>query len=218
MYYRQTINSVIESVAPRPRKPRLSEDQIEKLKRVSEVALVAVAVGGVLTLANIFMAIDKLFFKKNQRKPDYDERKQIAARTIYYLRTQKYISMKFTGRDFRVKLTRLGRKRVGDLEFETLSVQQPKSWNHKWWQVAADIPTKKFKSYADVFREKLKGMNFFPLQRTLWYYPYDPREEIELIANNYNIANFVTVMEVSRLDFDDEKKMIRHFKKRRILS
>lgn len=221
MYYKQTINSVIGRAIPKVRANGLTREQIEKLKKISEVALALLAVGGILTLTaiapNIFVAIDKIFLKNHRRKPRHEEKKQIAAKTIYYLRTRKYISMRVTGGDFRVRLTRLGKKRVGNLEFENLTVPLPKKWDRKWWQVAADIPTKKYKSYADLFRRKLKVMNFFPFQRTLWYYPYDPREEIEWIASNLKIVNFVTVMEVSRLDLEDEKRMMGYFRKMKII-
>lgn len=61
-------------------------------------------------------------------------------------------------------------------------------------------------------------MGFFPLQRTLWFYPYDPRSEVEFIITYYGIERFVTVMEIYRLDKDDESKMLSHFKELKILA
>lgn len=54
-------------------------------------------------------------------------------------------------------------------------------------------------------------MKFYPLQRTLWLYPYDPRLEIEFLIQHYGIERFVTVMEVNRLDRDDERVLKAYF-------
>jgi hypothetical protein len=79
--------------------------------------------------------------------------------------------------------------------------------------VAADIPTKDHRQGADLLRRKLKQMGFYPLQRSLWFYPFDPRPEIEFICREFGVANFVTVMEINRLDVQDEKLLKKHFSK-----
>ena len=82
---------------------------------------------------------------------------------------------------------------------------------------AADIPTKNYRRGADMLRRKLKELGFFSLQRTLWFYPFDPRKELEYVVNSFGIANFVTLMEVSRLDRDDEEIMKKFFRVSKIL-
>ena len=83
--------------------------------------------------------------------------------------------------------------------------------------MAADIPTKEHKTAADALRRKLKEMNFYSLQRTLWFYPHDPRLEIDWIVRIYHIERFVTIMEISRLDLDDAEKMVKFFRKQKII-
>ena len=82
--------------------------------------------------------------------------------------------------------------------------------------MAADIPTKGYRQGADALRAKLKQMGFCPLQRTLWFYPYDPRKQLEVIVNHYGIGEFVTVMEISRMDIQDEKVLKKYFNLLRI--
>jgi len=160
----------------------------------------------------LFIAFDKLFLRKNPNQSmSKKQRDRKLAKTFYYMKRSGYVIMKPTRGDFKIFLTHLGRKRYQKLNFQTLQIQKPKKWDHRWWQVAADIPTKKYRRGADLLRQKLKDLGFYPLQRTLWFYPYDPRTEIEFIISQFGIERFVTVMEVSRLDLDDNERMKKFF-------
>lgn len=221
MHY-EKIGTVIRKSTPLEKQPRFTEKQVEKFKTVSTVVLGIVGVAGAIALSavapNIFVAIDKLFLQKRpHRKFSKKEKDLKVAQTFYYMKRSGQIKMKLKGNDFVIALTKLGKRRLKKLQFETLRILPQKSWDGKWWQAAADIPTKKYKRGADLLRQKLKDMKFYPLQRTLWFYPYDPREEVEYIANYYNIGRFVTVMEVSRLDKQDEKPMTAFFRKEKII-
>ncbi len=212
---------VIRKSIPASKPSRLTDEQIEKLKTAGALALAIIGVAGMITLSavapNIFTALDKIFGEKIKNRQNRRNQEERLIRTFYYLKRHKYILMKPTGTDFKVFLTRLGRKRLRKIKFDTLTVPVPKKWDRKWWQIAADIPTKKHKRAADALRLKLRTMKFYPLQRTLWFYPYDPREEVEYLVDHFNIALFVTVMEVSRLDFDDSDRMESFFKKEGII-
>lgn len=220
----QKIGSVIRSSTPseRERRPRLTPQQIEKLKTLSNIALAVIAGVGIIALSaiapNIFVAVDKIFSEKYPNRKFSKREKDIkVSQTFYYMKRSGFIRMKPIGSDFKIFLTKLGKKRLGKLNFENMVIKRPSSWDGKWWQVAADIPTKRYRRGADLLREKLKELGFYPLQRTLWFYPYDPREEIEFIVKHYGIERFVTVMEVSRLDKEDEAKMKQFFKEERLL-
>ena len=194
---------------------------MEKIKTVSGIALAIVGVAGIIALSavapNMFVAIDKLFLKKGVRSSRKRKEIQIA-QTFYYLKRSGLIRMRYASKDYKIFLTKFGAKRLKKLNFQTMTVERPDKWDGKWWQIAADIPTKEYRRGADLLRQKLKEMNFYPLQRTLWFYPYDPRQEIEFIVVHYEIERFVTVMEISRLDKDDERKMKVFFQKMMIIS
>ncbi len=221
MYY-EKIGAVIRKSTPLESKPYFTEEQIEKFKNVSQIILGIIGVAGVIVLSavapNIFVAADKLFNNRSRGRKYTKKVKDLKlSQAFYYMKRSGQIKIKSTGKDFLVSLTKLGRKRLRKLQFETLQIPQNQKWDGKWWQVAADIPTK-YKLGADLLRQKIKDMNFFPLQRTLWFYPFDPRDEVEFIANHYNIGRFVTVMEISRLDRDDERRMKAFFRKEKIIS
>jgi hypothetical protein len=214
------LSQFISDNVPRTRDPMLTDAQLERLKTVSSVALGVIAMAGTVALAavapNVFGALDKLFFRNNSRLTHKQKERKLA-RTFYYLKRSGYIDIKAEGAGFVIKLTSLGRKRVEKFDMETLSIAKPKVWNKTWWVTAADIPTRDYKKAADMLRWKLKQLGFYPLQRTLWFYPYNPTKELNFIVDHYGIGEFVTVMEAKRLDADDEEKLKRHFKKLRIL-
>lgn len=216
------VRMIVRRYLPGEKKPKLTSEQIEKLKTAGSLALVVLGVAGAVTLSavapNMFSVLDKFFLTKEpNRRFTKKEREERFMRTFYYLKKHNYIIMKPAARDFKIFLTKLGRKRLQEIDFNTLTVANQRKWNGKWWQVAADIPTKKYKWAADALRKKLREMKFYPLQRTLWFYPFDPRKEMEFIINQFDIGQFVTVMEVSRLDFDDEQRMRDFFEKEKII-
>lgn len=215
------VRKIIKRVVPKEKIPRFSAEQVEKFKTAGEVALGVIAVVGTVSLAlvapKVFYAIDKLFYKKSKRVFSKKEKTQKIARTFYYLKDKGYIKMKLTKEDVKIFFTKLGRRKLRRMSIEVVNIKKPRAWDGKWWQVAADIPTEDHKRAADLFRQKLKDIKFFSLQRTLWFYPHDPRSEIEYITNYYQIGRFVTVMEISRMDKSDEKAMKKYFRSEQII-
>ena len=211
MAYHKDIANTIRNLLPKEKRKLLNTEQIMKLKNATEFALILAASPIAISMGNLgvelMKGIERLFYDKNGRKLLRKDSEAKAIRTVYYLRTKKFIRLRWAGDDFIVFLTKLGRKKIQNINFNNLTVPKQKHWNGKWWLIAADIPTKKHKRGADLLRNKLKEMIFFPLQRTLWLYPYDPREEIQYVASHYQIAHYVTAMEINRLDIDDEKKL-----------
>ena len=212
---------MIRRSLPKDAKPFLTPEQMEKLKTAGAVTLAVIAGAGILTLSavvpNAFIAIDKLFFKKGRGNMSRKEREQKVVRAFYYLKKHGLILMRPTKEDVKIFLTGAGRRRLKKFNIENLVIPKPAKWNKKWWLVAADIPTREYKLAADAFRDKLKEMRFCGLQRTLWIYPFDPRREIEVLASYYRIGHFVTVMEINRLDLDDESALKSFFKREKII-
>lgn len=194
----------------------------ENFKTVVGAALGLLAASGVIALSvlapNLLMVIGHIFSARRKHgKILLKEKSAKVSKAIYYLKKHGYIRMTRHGQDWKIFLTSFGFKRLRQLNINSLQVPRPKKWDENWWQVAADIPTKEFRRAADAFREKLKQMHFYSLQRSLWFYPYDPRAEVDFIIKHYQIGRFVTVMEVSRLDLDDDKKMREYFRKIKII-
>jgi hypothetical protein len=196
----------------------LDDAQIQKLRNVGEVLLALTAVAGMLTVAavapNALQLIDKLpWARKTYRSllsKNRDQEKAVA-RAFYYIKQNSYVKLITKGENVQIKITSKGRKKIKAMNFTSLAVPKSK-WDGKWWFVLADIPTKEFKNSADLFREKLKAMHFYSLQRTVWVYPFDPRDEVDFVSAYFGIERFVTVLQASLVDPDDQKKLKNYFK------
>jgi len=203
--------------------PGISQEKIEKFRTYAGVLLGILGVAGLVTMAvlapNALQALDIFEKRRGNRRLPPKTRERKVLRTFYYLKAKGAIEIRRGGTEgqYEIFLTRRGRKMVKELRLETLSIKRPGSWDGKFWQVAADIPTKDYRRGADALRSKLREMKFYPLQRTLWFYPYDPRVELQFIAQMYGIAPFVTVMKIEETDPSDGKVLNRFFKEQGIV-
>jgi len=204
----------------------LSEKQLNILRNTSQVLLALGILAGAVTLTvlapNAFQMLDKLPWSKKAFGPVKPRRERLEKqgekidKALYYLKSKKYIELIAQGNDFLLKVTRKGRVLEKRLNLADLRVDHSKKWNEEWWVVIADIPTL-YKSRADAFRIKLKELGFYPLQRTVWVFPFDPRDEIEFVSTHLYIDRFVTTMRVSELDPADEAVLKKFFRGKSII-
>lgn len=189
----------------------LTDGQKQRLKTAAGVALTVVAAVGVIAISaaapNVFQAVDKIYKITKGKKHSFKAKQLKTAQAFYYLKRCGLIQIQTTSKGLFASLTAKGREKMEKLNLDTLRINKPKTWDGKWWLLAADIPTQDYRWAADLLRKKVKQMGFYPLQRTLWMYPYQPVKEIEFLCQHFGIARFVTVMEVNRLDKDDERKL-----------
>ncbi len=217
-YQKQSLAKIIDDSLPEPFF-ELTEGRIAKLKKYSEIALSILSIATILTMTivapNTIQAL-KIFEKKKGGRTSQKQLKQKTLDTFYSLRRRGYIQFERKGEDYEVRITDKGKKQIKKLNFDTLKINHPKSWDHKFWQIAIDIPLK-YKWQADQLREKLKTLDCYPLQRSLWFYPHDPRGEVEFAARAYGVANYVTFMKIDRLDPEDEQILNDYFESQSIV-
>lgn len=200
-----------------------SEQQLKHLRTVGEIALAITLLAGIVAIStvapNLFLALDKIFGKKQygSRKHTLERREEQLTKSFYYMRRQHYITLEKRGNFVFASPTKKGLQRMQKIQFDTLQITRPKKWKEAWWIVLADIPTKQFRIAADMFQKKLKQMSFYPLQRTVWVHPFDPRPEVEAVAAHYRVSPFVTTMEVKHVDQSDEEILRVFFQNKRLI-
>lgn len=214
-YQKLSLAKTIRMSSPKPIID-LSEDQIRRIKSYGEILLAVIALSTVFTVAAVMpgaLATLKIFQKlKFRKRLDNNQKTLKITKTFYYLKRKGYIKTVWDNNRFIFIITKKGKRRINKLRYETLFIPRPKTWDGKFWQVAADIPTK-YRNAADAFRSKIKKLGLFSLQRTLWFYPFDPRKEIEIVSKLHKIDLFVTVMRVDKLDAYDKRVIKNHFVK-----
>jgi len=83
-----------------------------------------------------------------------------------------------------------GKKLLAKWQRTNYKIKIPKKWDKKWRLVVFDIPEKN-KKERFAFSEKLKTLGFYPLQKSVFIYPYDCRNEIDFICNFMSIDRYV---------------------------
>ena len=122
-------------------------------------------------------------YKKWQKYP-----KRKVYDTFYMLRKKGYINIEKRNRQIYISLTKEGKKKAGVFQIDALTIKKPKKWDKKWRIVIFDIAQLK-KTYREAFRGKLKELGFYPLQKSVWVYPFDCQAETELLKDFFGLSD-----------------------------
>lgn len=118
------------------------------------------------------------------------------------LQKQGLIDMRRDGHDLHIALTKKGKKRAGKYQINDLQLKRPKQWDKKWRVVIFDIPSTS-NIIRNVFRAKLKEFGFYPLQKSIWAYPFPCEEEIAFLRDFLGAdKKEIQVLEVSKMEND----------------
>ncbi len=121
-------------------------------------------------------------FKRWQKYP-----KKKIADAFYRLRRKGCIEIRKKDHQIYISLTEKGKKMAGWLQIDALKIKRPEKWDGKWRIVIFDIAQLK-KIYREALRGKLKELGFYPLQKSVWIYPFDCRDEVELLREFFGLT------------------------------
>jgi len=162
---------------------------------IASVVVVVAAAPGVLLAA-------KLFEQDQHRFPRKKYTPQKGARTIQKLKKNRLITVKERQGKFVIELTREGKKKFQDIQLQNLQITKPPYWDKKWRILIFDIPDKGFKRARDVLRNKLKQWEFYPLQKSVWVCPWPCEKEIQLVAELYEVADYISIIVAENISND----------------
>lgn len=132
-----------------------------------------------------------------------DLNKDVFTRTVWKLRRSKLLEFKEDGHGFvRAVLTETGKRRILSYRFEDMEINKPKRWDGKWRIVAFDIPENK-KAARNALGGKMKSMGLLPFQKSLWIYPYECQNEIDFIAEIFEVGRYVHYIVTHSITNDD---------------
>ncbi|MBI4159758.1 hypothetical protein HY504_01195 [Candidatus Wolfebacteria bacterium] len=164
---------------------------------LARIGLISIA----LTSPYIVSAIVKGYFKE---KAESAMKKR--ARTLYELRRRKLISFKeMDDGSIEVIISQQGKELIRRFKLDEMKFRKPKQWDKKWRIVMYDIPHYQVKA-SNAFREKLKQLGLYPLQRSVWVSPYECREELEFLCSVFDIAINDHVIQFETLAIPREKE------------
>lgn len=125
------------------------------------------------------------------------------SRALYDLKNRKIIEIKTVENNTSIVLTERGKKKKLEYDLDEIKIKSKGGWDGKWRFLMFDIPEAK-KNAREAFREKLKQLGFFQFQKSVWVYPYQCQEEIDFISEIFEIAPYITILNVR---VDDDKPL-----------
>lgn len=154
-----------------------------KKGEIARTILAGISVAGIIlvgaAMPNIFQAIPRSFFKKKYPRKSLD-------RSLYNLKRRGYIKFTQGQRGWRIELTEKGKRELFAYEIKEKLIKCAKKWDHKWRMLIFDIEEKK-RHVRDRVRRALVSFGFYRLQDSVWVYPYECEEILELLRTNYGV-------------------------------
>ena len=161
------------------------------------VILMTLATAGIITVAVLapnVLQILKPFIKN--KKYNY---KYYVNQKIKKLEKEGLLKISFKNSKRGVELTEKGRRK---LLYYKLTETKKSKWDGKWRVVIFDV-WENTRSKRDTLRYEIKNFGFKQLQRSVWIYPYECAEFIELLKIDLSFGKNIRYMIVEKLDFDE---------------
>lgn len=98
-------------------------------------------------------------------------------------------------------LTEAGRKKVIIYNLDKIEIKKPSRWDKLWRVVIFDIPESERKGRV-ALAAKLKEIGFYPLQKSVFIHPYECKDEIDFVAEIFNLVPYVRFLRVRDIDVE----------------
>ena len=159
------------------------------------------AITGPVLLSSLFapnaIQILKPLIKWRKNWDKIDRRRMHEA--IKRLNQKRLIELVEKSGGLHIKITTGGKRLIRSFDYDNLILPKPKKWDKKWRLVIFDIPNVKNKERR-ALSKKLKDIGFYPLQESVFIYPYDCRDEIDFICEFLLINHHINYCIVESLD------------------
>ena len=184
------------------RKPR-SEIAKDILRSLATTGLICLAATSPYFGVNLIRG-----FKQWKKNGKYKKRNAVDA--FKKLQKRGCIDVEMVNNQIYIRLTEEGKKLAGWMQIDDLKIKKPKKWDGNWRLVIFDISQLK-KFYREAFRGKLKELGFYPLQKSVWIYPFDCQDEIELLRDFFGLSEKEMKLIISP-DIGEDDWLKEHFK------
>jgi len=173
--------------------------------------LLTFAVGGVLAVALVspptVKIVQELFLKNRKSQGDREQRRKLSQALYRLKKFRLIITKEKENGTFVTELTEKGKRKIQEFQLENLIIAKPEKWDGIWRIIIFDIP-KKIRG-RNALRDRLKNLNFYQLQESVWVFPYPCFAEIEFLVELFNLYRYVNYLETTSVRND--AKLKKHF-------
>jgi len=183
---------------------RLEKERINSTR--TKALLRLLAAGAVIGMSFVIPALPMalapfIVSRKNHHIPRFSQ-------TIGRLRQQKLVEIVYEGDATLVRITSEGKLRALRYKIDEMVVIPQKRWDKQWRLVIFDIP-EKYKRMRDIFRQHLKILGFYQLQKSVWVHAYPCLDEIEFLREIYHVGFDVSYIIARQIE--DDSLLRSHF-------
>lgn len=192
---------------------KISELILNQLKRIDKqtkyapvMEILSMLGKGVVIAASILAPKSaKVLYPLIQQSPEFDHWKKYnlsyLKRTLSHLKKTKKIEIIHKDGIEILKLSHHGKVKLLKYSLDRLHIDKPKKWDGKWRLVLYDVP-KSDKSLGDAIRRNLLNFDFYPIQESVYIYPFPCFNQIEFLRQYYHLGNHVQYMVVEKIEND----------------
>jgi len=176
----------------------------EKYGAIEQKILLLLVTGGVLLLNPQSKHSWKLIKAAAEEWKDINKRS--LERAVQRLRTSKDIrNTRNTDGSITLALSKAGKTKALIYNLDAIKIKKPKQWDGFWHIVMFDIPEHKKKG-RDALAARLKLLGLRTLQKSVFVHPYECGDEINFIAELFQIRPYVRTMIAKGIDNELELK------------
>lgn len=92
-----------------------------------------------------------------------------------------------------LEITDQGKKHLKNKNFAFLAINHPERWDKKWRLIIYDVPEDD-RNVRDIVRHELYSLGFEQIQKSVFVYPFECSEEINLICERYGGRSCIKYM------------------------
>ncbi len=175
------------------------------IDEILRIATLTTLTATVLLAPNSVQMFDKRI-QSYLSKMDKQKREREIQNTLRYIRQQRLISEDY---QHGIIVTKKALKRIKEHKVNYIELPSSEAWDGHWRMVFFDIP-EKHKSSRDAFAAKIRGLGFKVIQRSVFVYPFECREQVEVLVSHYKVSKYVSYVEVTYID--NQLQLIKKFK------
>lgn len=161
----------------------VAKDTYELTRAIISIIEAGAKIGSSLVFPNGHI-IDKERWEKAKKRGTL-------RKTIRRLESQKLIAWEEIEGEIRLVLTENGKRKILQYSLDDLKIKKTPAWDGLFRVIIFDIPENK-KGTREIFRKKLKELEFQQLQKSVFVSPYECRNEIDFLKNVYEIVPYVS--------------------------